>query len=131
MKRKNLFILICLYSLINISYAQQKVYKCVSNGQIIYSNDEKDSKCKQVEMMGLNSFNPNKTQSNYNQELIVKSPVKNKQEIYPEPIPLDYVPEKPAPIDEKSQQKQFYEQKINQMEKGYLNLLGTLLKIKK
>lgn len=129
-KFKLLMIIIAL-SITSVSYAQQKVYKCNSNGQTIYSNDEKDSKCKQIEMMGLNQFNPTKTQANSNKDLIIKSTKTNKQEIYPEPIPLDYVPEKPAPIDEKSEQKQYYEQKINQIEQNYLKIIGTLLKIKK
>jgi len=131
MKRNQLLMIIMAISITSLSYAQQKIYKCVSNGQIVYSNDEKDSKCKKMEMMELNKFNPSKSPTNSNKELNIKNNVANKENIYPEPIPLDYVPEKPAPIDEKAEQKQYYEQKINKIEQNYLKFLGTLLKIKK
>lgn len=131
MKQFQLLMIVFILSITNISHAQQKVYKCVLNGEVIYSNNEKDSKCKAIEMMELNKFSPSQKQSISNKDLPIKNQKQVKEETYPEPIPLGFVPEKPAPIDEKDEKKKFYQQKINGIEKSYLNLLGSLLKLRR
>ena len=127
MKKQKLLSITILCLMTSFSYAQQKVYKCNVNGEIVYSNDEKDKKCKQVEMMGLNEFNPTQknqtTKENNNTFLTTKA-----QELYPAPIPLDYVPEKPAPIDEEAERKKAYKEKVKQIEQGYLNIVGKVLR---
>lgn len=130
MKVNQLLMLILVILITSKSNAQQNVYKCVQNGQITYSNDEKDNKCKQVEIKELNTFNPSNKKTISDKDSLIKNN-SSKQEIYPEPIPLNYVPEKPAPIDEKQENKKLYEQKIKQIEQSYLNFLGKALRLKK
>jgi len=126
MKKQKLLSITILCLITSFSYAQQKVYKCNVNGETVYSNDEKDKKCKQVEMMGLNEFNPtqkNQVIKDNNTFVTTKA-----QELYPAPIPLDYVPEKPAPIDEEAEKQKAYKEKVKQIEQGYLNIVGKVLK---
>lgn len=131
MYKNKLLIMGFLLFIVNTSYGQEKVYKCIINGEVSYSNNEKDNKCKKVEMMEINKFNPSKSSAISSKELIVKNNTQVKGEVYPEPIALDFVPEKPEPIDEKEEKKKFYQQKINQIEKSYLNMIDNVLKIRK